>query len=377
MTTGRPWPRNDVPAAAPDWVLAALKAFLDSDALGMARRPSPVEWRFESRYFSSLLYVTIVTGGAERARFVAKFPKATRGRGFTALPSRTSADIELSEHEYRAFTSLSRTWPRGDTAFVQPLFCDASTGMLVFKYLDGTDVYSPSIPRSLLGSMAPPALLAVVHRLGRALGQYHAGTVRVEEFDLGLLLRKIRSGASELNVTLPKWVPSSQACAPRSLQMVPSIKGFEIRNVRVAEGTIWLFDPGRLRDEPPEADVARFLVSLKMLGWGTPYFVWPLNTRPVEKAFVEGYVAQRSIDVEALALYGLREILWNWREALEVLALKGRPALVRSLIMRLYIAPGFRRMWRNATRGHFLPPDSLSRGARSLQPRGWGAGASV
>src|SRR2546428_235105 len=59
-----PWASNDIPAAAPDWVLAALKAFLASDALATERSASPVEWRFESRYFSSLLYFTIVTRGS-------------------------------------------------------------------------------------------------------------------------------------------------------------------------------------------------------------------------------------------------------------------------------------------------------------------------
>ena len=334
--------------STPEWLLGALDPFLRAEAA--AGRPSSrvSEWRFQSRYFSSLIYFTTAADSERPGRFLAKFPKATRRRGYSSLPPRTPEDIELAAHEYRAFQALSRDWPLGETAFVEPRFFDPSTGLLVFDHLEGHDVYGRALPRRLFWRRtSPPGFTSTLRSLGRALGQYHVRTARRVSYKFDDLLGKLDQGGRQVNVALPAWAGQRES---REVHVVPGIKGFEVRNARKEGNKIWLYDPGRLRDEPAEADVARFLVSLRMLGWGTPYFPLPLPTSYLEDTFVASYCEQRSLDEAALALLLLREVLWNWREALEVLAARELPSLARSLLGRLYVEPSFRRLWSDATR---------------------------
>src|SRR5207244_10245663 len=110
------------PVHTPEWVVAALGPFLKSEATGIRPARRLIHWRFESRYFSSLIYFTLATDGSQLVRLVAKFPKAARGRGFSYLPPRTPDDLELAAYENRALQDLSRSWPPGETAFVEPRF---------------------------------------------------------------------------------------------------------------------------------------------------------------------------------------------------------------------------------------------------------------
>ena len=335
-------PTSTVPA----WVVAVLRPFLESH-LGAGWLGALREWRFASRYFSSVIIFRVEGQSSLSGRFVAKFPKVERGRGFSHVPERRDGDLELAAQEYAALEALAERWPQGETAYVRPRFYHPPSGMLVFDYLEGRDLYRRSLPFRLATRSVPSHFLASLRTLGHALAVYHTRTAAPGQFDFARLIAKIDARAKVLRLTLPRWLSADAHREAGSL--VPAIKGFELRNTRIAQDRIWLFDPGRLRPEPPEADLARFLLSLWICGWGTPFFPFALDARPLVHAFTEGYIEQHIVDERALRVFLLREILWNWREGREALADKGLLRPVSALLTQFYVEFPFRRLWRSST----------------------------
>ena len=190
--------------SVPPWVLGALQPFLESQ-IGENWESCIGEWHFQSRYFSSLIAFRIE--GPSSGRFLAKFPKAVRGRGFSQVPTRLDVDLELAKQEYSALQALAKHWPHGETSYVQPRFYDRATGMLVFDYLDGCNLYSRSLPLRLALGSIPTALLNSMRTLGHALAAYHTTTRTSGHFDFSRLSVKVQARAEMLGLPSAKWVP--------------------------------------------------------------------------------------------------------------------------------------------------------------------------
>jgi hypothetical protein len=329
----------------PNWVIDLLRPFLEAH-IGQGWESALRDWKLESRYFSSVILFSVEGSTALSGRFFAKLPKAARGRGHEQVPARVPADLELAAQEKRALEVLSATWQSDTASYVNPRFFDPHAGMLVFDYVSGHDLYDRRLPVRLLWGNRMSAFCWALERIGDALAAYHACTEMDGEYDTDRLLKKVEVGADALGAPSGGSIPSPGF--RRITRLVKGIKGFELRNIRVGPDKIWLFDPGRLRDEPPEADIARFLVSIRICAWGTPYFPIPLKTQFLERAFLAGYGRIRLVDHEILRLFVLREILWNWREAWDVVAVKQERGQFLRPFRHAYVNLAFRRLWQSA-----------------------------
>src|SRR6185436_17720817 len=120
-----------------------------------------------------------------------------------------------------------------------------------------------------------------------------------------------RSGAS-IGPVVRRFLDAILRTASSSSAFVPGIKGFEIRNARLGQDRwLWLFDPGKLKTEPRETDMARFLVSCQMFYWGRARFLTHVTSPELERAFLEAYAADNEYDRALLDLYVAREIMKN------------------------------------------------------------------
>jgi hypothetical protein len=126
---------------------------------------------------------------------------------------------------------------------------------------------------------------------------------------------------------------------PGATRIVASLPEFEVRNVMVGIDGIYPVDTGEPRPRPPEADVARFVVSIAMIFWGSPLF---LLTRRADigliRAFLDGYgrpnFGSKALDRWFLGLEWLRQ----WQDAYFVVdRVKSYPTALRQLIAWLYI----------------------------------------
>jgi len=222
------------------------------------------------------------------------------------------------------------------------LFYDEASGMLVFPEIVGRDIHSRALAARLLMNGKPAGFKQILRRVAHALAGYHGATARSGPVDVARMVTKLQEKTRQLGVSSPAaWSLSLR----QQSRLVPGIRGFEIRNMLSAGTKILLFDPGRLRLEPPEADLARFLVSLRLIAWGTSLFVVGLKTRWIEAAFLDAYRESHPIDEDWLRFLVTREVLWNWETSREALAVRPWPGYLRSLVRAAYLEPGFRRLW--------------------------------
>lgn len=123
-----------------------------------------------------------------------------------------------------------------------------------------------------------------------------------------------------------------------SIPVSLSVPGFEVRNVLVNSDAIYVLDPGHLHPRPSWFDISNFLVSLDILYWGKPSFLWAQTAyRSYHKAFLTGYFGNNCYDEKGLTLFVLHGLLRFWADACVVLDWKRYPAIVKRFLRRVYL----------------------------------------
>lgn len=126
---------------------------------------------------------------------------------------------------------------------------------------------------------------------------------------------------------------------PGSWRTVASLPEFQVRNIMVGADGIYPVDTDEPRPRPAEADLARFVISLHMLFWGSPLFlVRPRANRQLVQWFLDGYgrpdFGSTGLDRWLLVSEWLRQ----WQDAYFVLdRIKTYREPLRSLVGRIYI----------------------------------------
>ena len=127
---------------------------------------------------------------------------------------------------------------------------------------------------------------------------------------------------------------------------VPTLKGIDIRNVLMDEqDKLFLLDPGRMKRTCREADLARFLMTYRILYWGSWLFL--LGLRPdiqAEEAFLDAYYSKTAPRSQKLLSYFLiKEQLKHWHTAIDSLRLLAWAMPIKRLIEATYINPYYTR----------------------------------
>jgi hypothetical protein len=322
----------------------AVDRFVQARSSSSGSKVALVQHAIESRYHSSILPFTLEANGGSR-EFLVKFPKAKMGRGFTRVPERTSEDIEVSRQERDAITALATTWQGKSSSYIAPLFYDDQTGGLVYPVIAGKDLIE--LPYGQVKSLAKS--------LGTDLASYHGAQQVTGAFPVPATMQKVTSILDDLVATsgmsvglmVMRFLDGIRKTAGSSAALVPAIKGFELRNARLGlDRRLWLFDPGKLKTEPRETDIARFLVSCQMFFWGRARFVTDAPSGELDRAFLEAYSAENDYDRVLLDLFVTREIMKNWLISIRVTELKRIPSWVKQALIRFYVNPGFSRLLR-------------------------------
>jgi hypothetical protein len=304
--------------------------------------------------FSSCFALEWKRAGRREGAYV-KVPKAEMARR-TVLPTE-SADRELASSEFRSLHYLAKHWVSPDlrVAYVRPLLFYSDLNALVTVRVWASDLLLPFRRVDFAGRLWPRAgakLESVLSRLGSALARFHAqshgaeGAV-VESFhgsDVGLKIRKVLDDLSELGAprrSLLKLRQKFDACASVVVErpLIMSLKGLDIRNILVDEETnVWLLDPGKLKRDFSEADLARLLVTCRLVWWGTPWFL--LGLRPqhrYEQVLVSAYDRELPVNRTVLSVYVAKELAKHWRAAYLTVRRKSWHPAVKRLLLRLYV----------------------------------------
>lgn len=284
-----------------------------------------------------------------------KIPKTEIDRR-SVLP-RIDGDRRLADSERQSLEYLRTHWDDAvAVTYVEPLAFYRDFNAIVTRRAYAHDFFLPfrraDIARKMAWAQPDDVAENVLSRLGTALRMFHS-RARASEgdsdepFSGAPLIDKIARIADDLDqygvgravlhaplVCLERWRSYSAAGVA-----VLTLKGLDVRNVLIADDRhVHLLDPGRLKRDFHQADLARMLVTCRILYWGTPWFA--LNVRPArvyDSVFLGSYYQRPPDDAIVLGLYVVKELFKHWRAAYVALTRKRWPGAIESLMGHVYI----------------------------------------
>jgi len=196
-------------------------------------------------------------------------------------------------------------------------------------------------------------LCAAMTRLGTALRRFHQKNAKKIFFRLDELLPKLERYCNEIEAIIKRSYPNHVKQILNSIAdinidavEVTTLKGIDIRNILVAkEDKLWLLDPGRMKRTCREADLARFIMTYRILYWGSSLFL--LGLKPdwrAEQAFLDAYYENSTPpSPKLLSLYLIKEQLKHWWTALDSLRMLPYSPRLKKLVEVLYVNPYYIR----------------------------------
>ena len=311
-----------------------------------------------TNYFSFVFSIQIHGPNSVEKVFV-KIPKKDLRRGPKTILPISPADRIMAEDEVSSLRFLLDEWTADDLGvlWVRLRAFLPQYNAIVTDAVDATDALGIFRRRDLCSRMGSKAsrvrVRAAMARIGEAFGRFHKRSAQSGVFRMRESLHKLESYCDELSIkTRNEWaelikrVLRSMADLEIPAVEVPTLKGIDIRNVLMNERErIFFLDPGRVKRSCREADLARFLMTYRILYWGSRMFL--LQLRPdteAEKAFLKIYYSNTAPgDSRLLSLYLIKEQLKHWHTAIDSLYLLPWSMAVKRLVAAIYINPYYTR----------------------------------
>ncbi len=305
-------------------------------------------------HFSFVFSIKVNTPNGSQSVFV-KIPKKDLRKGSPSIYPISLAERKMAEDEASSLRTLSDQWHSDDLCIFwarlrgvfpnyNAIVTDAIVGDDAFSVLRQLDL------RHRLGSKRDHIRLCkIMARLGKALGRFHDDHARPAVFRVNEIQPKIEHYCKEIGASVKGPWPNKII---QSLNLVeglelgtfevPTLKGIDIRNILMDEqDNLFLIDPGRMKLAYREADLARFIMTYRIIYWGSILFF--LRIKPdlkAENAFFDAYYSRTSHHSQKLlSLFLVKEQLKHWHTALDSLRLFMWPNIIKRFIAVTYINP--------------------------------------
>ena len=305
-----------------------------------------------ANYFSLTFPVDAVSDAGRHGVFV-KIPKAdVRLSGHQIFPI-TASDRQMADDEVGSLRTLATEWPldelgvsfvtiRGFHADHNAIVTDrvyAAEALDVLRRLD--------LQRRTGRAAGGRRLVDILGRFGAALGRFHQRGAADAPFDALRAVPKLLRYCGELARMTRSALPHRAAAAlsardwPAMLgREASTLKGIDLRNLLIDEADrVFLLDPGRMKRSFREADLARFLLTYRILYWG--HWLFAAGCEPDgagEARFLASYYANSAPASKGmLEFYLVKEVLKHWHTAHASLGLKTWRPLVKRAVGAAYI----------------------------------------
>jgi hypothetical protein len=330
-------------------------AVVAREVLGLSRQNGLEIGPWQILDFSSTFSIDWGVGASRQGVFV-KVPKVEICKRQVGLV--TPADRRFAAEEYDSLSRLSRAWNGADlgVSFVKPLAFLSDYNAIVTQRAYAREFFT-LFRRADLGcrGQGPGAdheVIGCLNRLGQALARYHRNCGEEGLFEVEITGAKIQgylARLQELRVDRALLAQISGALEGLQGRVAPTrltdtIKGLDVRNILIdPENRLFLLDPGKLKRDYREADLARFLVTCRILYWGSLRFFLRLTPHnSFEPSFLQGYLGGEESGGWVLSLFTLKELLKHWLMAYVALGLKRWPSALKAVLKRTYIDPFYR-----------------------------------
>lgn len=311
-----------------------------------------------TNYFSFAFFIEIYADGNKQKVFV-KIPKEDLRQRTKSIFPISPADRKMAEDEINSLRTLGIQWHADDLGVfwirlqnIYPIY-----NAIVTDAVYGTDAFTVfrrlDLRRRLGLYKDRTRLREAMARFGTALGRFHKGSAQKITFRVSKMLPKLERYYLELGSRIRNPLPGNiiqclNPIADMELEgmEVSTLKGIDIRNILMdGQNKMFLLDPGRMKRNCREADLARFMMTYRIIYWGSWLFL--LRLRPdteAEEAFLNAYYSNTAPQSpKLLSLFLIKEQLKHWHTAIGSLRMLPWPAPVKSFVEATYINPFYMR----------------------------------
>jgi hypothetical protein len=322
----------------------------------------------EVNCFSVCFWARVVgRDGQAQQHIYVKIPKLVHYRQERSgiLPL-TADDRTLGEDEYRSLVYLSKHWDCEDlgVSFVRPLgFVDDYNAVVTERFFG--DEFWRRLRTADVNGRDSDLVKRSLFRLGTALRRFHDQSDGSTDVEPHKVYSKIRGYAAELREqgANPYFLDSALqrvedfGSEDTRVAACMNLKGLDIRQVFIADDEkLYLLDPGKMKNGHGAVDLARFLVTCRIVYWGSIGVLFGRTpARQFEASFLDGYGGGARAPSQVLQLYIIKELFKHWRMAWSALEMRPWSRPVKYLLGRFYINTFYSR----------LIDAELSRGART------------
>jgi len=198
---------------------------------------------------------------------------------------------------------------------------------------------------------------SAMFNFGQSLNSFHQKSVLDGVIKTNEALEKIQKNI----IFLQKYDVNNYSleCISKSLNkfagteyktsIVKNLKGIDVRQILFDEYfQCCVMDPGKITKNFIEVDLARFIVTCRILYWGTFGILLKLKpNRRYEDNFMNGYKSSVSLSQEALKIMIIKEFFKHWKMAHISLERKKWPKLFKLLLRKLYVDSFYKHLISN------------------------------
>jgi|GEM_PF-883763 len=308
-------------------------------------------------YFSFVFSIEILFGKSYRKLYV-KIPKEDLRHTSKSILPITTRDRVMAEAEVASLRTLSALWRSEDigVSWIRMHTFIPEYNAIVTEAAEGDEAFSLFRKFDLYRRIGfyddQNRLNSAMKRLGIALARFHQKNTNRIIFRLSDSLPKYERYCNEIektNNSFPTFVLKklySIADTKIETEETNTFKGIDIRNILIDKNdNLWLLDPGRIKRTCREADLARFIMTYRILYWGSGLFLLRLEPdRCAEQAFLNAYYENNTPpSSKLLSLYLIKEQLKHWWTALDSLKMLEYPPALKKVIEKIYINPYYIR----------------------------------
>ena len=268
----------------------------------------------------------------------------------------TASDRVLAKNEYDSLLYLSSNWDESEgVSFVKPItyieeynaiLTERVFGSLLFKEYkksDSLQKYKKENRDNVAKAMC---------NFGKSLRAFHSRSSSPSVFKANQVLSKIDLYIEFLkeqgvNVsffnTLSNVINHYKDFEHPSYD-VDNLKGIDIRQIFLSDkGNLFVIDPGKITKGYREIDLARFIVTCRIIYWGTSKVLIRVNPdKSYENHFIHEYYDGNKPESTALSILIIKEFFKQWKVSHSALLERNWSFVIKYLTKKLYIDPYFK-----------------------------------
>jgi hypothetical protein len=273
----------------------------------------------------------------------------------------TKADRILAKNEYESLMLLSKSWATEfGVTFIQTLgYIDEYNAIITERFFGDFffKEFQKYDTKEKFFNQASNPIHSAMFNFGQSLNSFHQKSISDAVFKTNEVLEKIKKyiiflqkfNVNNYDLELILEALNEFSGTEYKTSIVKNIKGIDVRQILFNEKFQYcVMDPGKITKNFIEVDLARFIVTCRILYWGTFGILLKLKpNRRYEKNFMNGYKSSVSLSKEALKIMIIKELFKHWKIAHISLERKKWPKLFKLLLRKLYVDSFYKHLISN------------------------------